>query len=74
MVAESVAKAQNCFWFTSLISKKTTLPAIYHALRYVKAVEVRTIEMAQGQKVSRFVAWTFLTPEQQAAWVAERWA
>ncbi|PVF10901.1 23S rRNA (adenine(1618)-N(6))-methyltransferase, partial [Yersinia pestis] len=39
-----------------------------------KAVEVRTIEMAQGQKVSRFVAWTFLTPEQQAAWVAERWA
>ena len=73
MVAESATKAQNCFWFTSLISKKTTLPAIYHALRYANAVEVRTIDMAQGQKVSRFVAWTFLTPEQQVAWKAERW-
>lgn len=73
MVAESATKAKNCFWFTSLISKKTTLPAIYHALRYANAVEVRTIDMAQGQKVSRFVAWTFLTPEEQVVWKAERW-
>lgn len=73
MVAESATKAKNCFWFTSLISKKTTLPAIYHALRYANAVEVRTIDMAQGQKVSRFVAWTFLTPEEQVAWKVERW-
>jgi 23S rRNA (adenine1618-N6)-methyltransferase len=34
---------------------------------------VRTIEMAQGQKISRFVAWTFLDAEQQATWAAERW-
>lgn len=74
MVAESATKAKSCFWFTSLISKKTTLPAIYHALRYANAVEVRTIDMAQGQKVSRFVAWTFLTPEEQARWKAERWS
>lgn len=32
MVEESVGKANNCLWFTSLISKNTTLPAIYHAL------------------------------------------
>ena len=35
---------------------------------------VRTIDMAQGQKKSRLVAWTFLTPAQQATWRAERWA
>ncbi|PYA42040.1 23S rRNA (adenine(1618)-N(6))-methyltransferase, partial [Serratia marcescens] len=73
MVEESVGKANNCLWFTSLISKNTTLPAIYHALNVAGAAEVRTIEMAQGQKISRFVAWTFHDAEQQAAWAAERW-
>ncbi|MNG97397.1 Ribosomal RNA large subunit methyltransferase F [compost metagenome] len=73
MVEESVGKAKNCLWFTSLISKNTTLPAIYYALKQAGAAEVRTIEMAQGQKISRFVAWTFLDAEQQAAWAAERW-
>lgn len=73
MVEESVSKAQNCLWFTSLISKNTTLPSIYHALKLAGAAEVRTIEMAQGQKISRFVAWTFHDAEQQAAWAAERW-
>lgn len=73
MVEESVGKANNCLWFTSLISKNTTLPAIYHALKVAGTAEVRTIEMAQGQKISRFVAWTFHDAEQQAAWAAERW-
>jgi 23S rRNA (adenine1618-N6)-methyltransferase len=73
MVEESVSKAQNCLWFTSLISKHTTLPSIYHAAKLAGVAEVRTIEMAQGQKISRFVAWTFHDAEQQAAWAAERW-
>jgi 23S rRNA (adenine1618-N6)-methyltransferase len=30
--------------------------------------------MAQGQKKSRFVAWTFLTQEEQETWRATRWA
>lgn len=50
MVEESVGKANNCLWFTSLISKNTTLPAIYHALNVAGAAEVRTIEMAQGKR------------------------
>ncbi len=53
--------------------ENTTLPAIYHALKVAGAAEVRTVEMAQGQKISRFVAWTFHDAEQQAAWAAERW-
>lgn len=73
MVEESVSKSKNCLWFSSLIAKKTTLPAIYAALTQVGAVDVRTINMAQGQKISRFIAWTFHSAEQQAAWAAERW-
>jgi 23S rRNA (adenine1618-N6)-methyltransferase len=37
-------------------------------LQKVNAVTIKTIEMAQGQKTSRFVAWTFLSENQQKNW------
>lgn len=73
MINESTEIPTKCFWFTSLISKKEHLPSIYHALRQVKTVEVRTIEMKQGQKVSRIVAWTFLNKTQQKEWQLKYW-
>ena len=60
MVHESKAFAKQVGWFSSLISKEATLPAVYQALRDVSAVNVQTIPMAQGHKKSRFVAWTLL--------------
>jgi 23S rRNA (adenine1618-N6)-methyltransferase len=74
MVQESGRRPRSCYWYTSLVSKKETLPGVYRALKTAGATAVRTIDMAQGQKKSRLVAWTFLTPAQQAAWQAERWA
>lgn len=68
MVYESVKYPFQCFWFTTLVSKKDTLKSIYKTLNKVGAVEIKTIEMAQGQKTSRFVAWTFLSKKQQEEW------
>lgn len=59
MITESAAVPDRCRWFTSLVSKSDHLPALYHALRDVSAADVRTIAMAQGQKRSRILAWTF---------------
>lgn len=59
MITESATVSQNCNWFTSLVSKKETLPACYNALDKVKAKTVKIIPMSQGQKVSRILAWTF---------------
>ena len=59
MILESATIPQNAKWFTSLISKKEHLPFIYRTLESVKVKEVRTIDMAQGQKISRIVAWRF---------------
>lgn len=59
MIAESAAVGDRVVWFTSLVSKSATLPAVREALRKVGAREHRVVEMAQGQKKSRFVAWTF---------------
>ena len=68
MIEESLLIKHQCFWFTSLISKATTLPAVYRALKKANAMEIKTVEMAQGQKKSRFVAWTFLNASQQRDW------
>lgn len=74
LVKESRQMQASCLWFTTLVSQSHTLPGVYKELQWAEAVEIKTIEMAQGQKKSRFVAWTFLTPEQQAEWRAKRWA
>lgn len=73
MIEESTNFAKFCFWFTSLISKKETLPECYKALKKVKAVEVKTINMSQGQKISRVLAWTFLDQTEQQTWQLKRW-
>ena len=74
MVQESARRPNSCRWFTTLISKKETLPGVYRALATAGATAVRTIDMAQGQKKSRLVAWTFLTAAQQENWQKTRWA
>jgi 23S rRNA (adenine1618-N6)-methyltransferase len=74
LVAESRQVANSCFWFTTLVSKKDTLPGVYRALKQAAAVDVQTIAMAQGQKKSRVVAWTFLEPAQQEVWRKARWS
>lgn len=59
MIFESKEIGKQITWFTSLISKKEHLPSIYYYLKKVNALDVKTINMAQGQKISRIVAWTF---------------
>jgi 23S rRNA (adenine1618-N6)-methyltransferase len=59
MIYQSKKYADNCLWFTSLVSKESNLKAIYKALKNVEAKDVRTLAMGQGNKVSRIVAWTF---------------
>lgn len=73
MVQESTQIARQCCWFTTLVSKSAHLSMVYYALEKAGALEVRTIDMAQGQKQSRFVAWTFLSPLQQSDWGKKRW-
>lgn len=59
MIEESKAVASQCKWFSSLVSKSANLPFIYAALNRAQVTCFKTIDMAQGQKISRFVVWTF---------------
>lgn len=72
MIAESGQFSTSCLWFTALVSNASDLPAVYRALKEAGVRDSRTIDMAQGQKKSRIVAWTFLNQRQQQAWRARR--
>jgi 23S rRNA (adenine1618-N6)-methyltransferase len=59
MIEESASFRDQVRWFTVLISKASSLPAVEKALNKAGPVARREIGMAQGQKKSRIVAWTF---------------
>lgn len=73
IVRQSKNFANNCLWFTTLVSKKDHLPTLYKQLKAANAIDVRTINMGQGNKQSRIVAWTFLTNLEQNDWREKRW-
>ncbi|WP_105901584.1 23S rRNA (adenine(1618)-N(6))-methyltransferase RlmF [Vibrio gangliei] len=66
MASESNDYSQQVCWFTSLVSKKENVPLLQQLLKKLGVKECQVFTMAQGQKISRFVAWTFLTPAQQS--------
>lgn len=65
MIDESSAYQARCWWFTTLVSKATSLPAFYAALRQAGGREWKTFDMAQGQKKSRVLAWSFFSAAQR---------
>jgi 23S rRNA (adenine1618-N6)-methyltransferase len=73
MIKQSKAFANSCFWFSTLVSNKSNLRLIYVELQQIGIFEMKTIEMGQGNKTSRIVAWTFLDKEQQRKWQNVRW-
>jgi 23S rRNA (adenine1618-N6)-methyltransferase len=73
MIEQSTAIPKRVMWFTSLVSSAENLEHIEVALKKAKVVESRIIPMAQGQKQSRFVAWTFCGNGEQEKWRKARW-
>jgi 23S rRNA (adenine1618-N6)-methyltransferase len=68
MIHQSSLFAGSVMWFSTLVSKASTLKGIYEALKKVKAVDVKTVPMGQGNKVSRLVAWSFWSKEERRVW------
>ncbi len=59
MIKESISYQHQVLWFTCLVSKKDHLSKLKFYLKKAQAKEVKIIDMAQGQKTSRFIAWCF---------------
>lgn len=65
MIKESLEFKNNVLWFTTLVSKKENLPLIYKKLEEINVKEIKTIDMSCGQKITRVVAWSFFSVEEQ---------
>ncbi len=61
MMKESKLFAQQCRWFTTLVSKSENLKPSIKLLRKLEATDVKEIEMKQGNKITRILAWTFVS-------------
>ena len=73
MIRESAGIATRVCWFSTLIAKSEHLADVRKQLQQVAAQDVRVVAMAQGNKQSRFVAWTFLDAAQRETRRASRW-
>lgn len=60
LIRESQVYATQCRWFTSLVSKADTVKPAKKLIRKLGAVDIREIEMKQGNKTTRVLAWTFI--------------
>lgn len=68
MINESVQFSSQVLWFTSQVSKKDNLYQLTTLLKNLNVPEFKTIDMAQGQKISRILAWTFIPKENRKDW------
>ena len=59
MIRESAENPELCNWFTSLVAKEASLPELQATLKSVGPRKIRIIPMAQGQKRSRILAWSY---------------
>jgi 23S rRNA (adenine1618-N6)-methyltransferase len=60
MMKESKLFGQQCCWFTTLISKSENLKPSIKLLGKLGATDIKEIEMKQGNKITRILAWTFV--------------
>lgn len=68
MINESRDFSQQVMWFTSLVSKSDNVKPLKQLLNQIGAKQIKVVSMSQGQKVSRLIAWSFLTDEQLTVW------
>jgi len=73
MVKESAEFSTQCLWFTALVSKRENVSSIKRLIKKSSAAECRVIEMAQGQKISRFIAWSYLNEKERKDWATQHW-
>ena len=76
LIQESRSFSTKCLWFSSLVSRRDSLPALVQTLENsagaVLVKETRIVEMGQGQKSSSILFWTFHDRTAQKQWCRRR--
>jgi 23S rRNA (adenine1618-N6)-methyltransferase len=59
MIKESAEVKTQVGLFTCLVSKSANLPPLLKQLEKIQATNIKQVDMHQGNKTSRFIAWSF---------------
>lgn len=73
LIEESETFGKRVFWFSSLVSKHENVDYFCNLIEDLGAYELNVLKMGQGNKRSRVLAWTFLSPEAQESWAKNHW-
>jgi len=73
MIVQSREFSQQCYLFSALVSKHENIIQLKRALKNAGARRVKVVSMSQGMKVSRLLAWTFLSESEQLSWRDLHW-
>ena len=60
----------SCFWYTCLVSRTQHVLSMETSLKKLGATDFRILQVSLGNKISRVVAWTFLSEKEQAEWIS----
>ncbi|UJF22207.1 23S rRNA (adenine(1618)-N(6))-methyltransferase RlmF [Shewanella sp. OMA3-2] len=72
MITESCQFKHQVLWFSSLVSKSDNLKPCYKLLEKCGAETIDIIEMHQGNKQTRILVWSFLSPALREQWAKFR--
>ncbi len=73
MIKESLNHKDQVLWFSALVSQKDHIFDLKKQLKKVGVADFREIKMMQGQKRTRFLAWTFQDEQARKDWAAKNW-
>ncbi|UCX03099.1 23S rRNA (adenine(1618)-N(6))-methyltransferase RlmF [Shewanella glacialimarina] len=72
MITESCLFKHQVLWFSSLVSKSDNLKPCYKLLEKCGAETINTIDMRQGNKQTRILVWSYLSPTLREQWAKFR--
>ncbi len=73
LIRDSSSFPTQSYWYTTLVAREANLKPLEKQLRKQPVTDDQIIPMAQGNKASRILAWTFLNSKQRQAWQGARW-
>lgn len=74
MIEQSREYGMQCYLFSTLVSRKENLSPLSRTLKAAGAKRIETVNMSQGNKISRFLVWSFLSQSKRQQWRAQRWS
>ena len=72
IIEESFSYHSSVLWFSVLVSDKNHLKLFKNLLKDEKVKDFKIVEMTRGNKISRFIAWTFFNRKQRVYWLNHR--